>query len=137
MENVCFTGHRNIFRSRVPRLKAKIIKILALLISQGITALYSCGARGFDLLVAEAAVELKEKGLPIKLIMILPHKVAKKRLPAVVSHADETVFLSERDRNKYIVQHSDICVVYMTHGGSNTKQIIRLAREYGLPVIDF
>jgi uncharacterized phage-like protein YoqJ len=136
----------------IPKVEAAIETTIISLVKRGVTTFYNGGSYGFDLLSAEKVIVLKtQRNLPIKLIMVLPckgHDVKwsddnKARLLNVLNNADETICLSERyydgcmkARNNYLIEHSDICVAYMTYGRSGSSQTVRLAREKGLEVIN-
>ena len=150
--HACFTGHRYISASQLPGIKTALEETVASLVSQGFTTYYNGGAAGYDMLAAEIAIALKNQSdLPIKLIMALPCKEHdakwndsdKARLQSVLNSADEVLYLSEQYydgcmavRNKYLVEHSGVCVAYMTRRRSGAGQTVRLAREHGLTVIN-
>ncbi|MDR0272406.1 MAG: DUF1273 domain-containing protein [Clostridiales bacterium] len=152
MQKICFTGHRSISEDRIRDIKDEITRILISLADEDITTtLYNGGAKGFDLLAAETAIALKMRGLPIKLIMVLPSKdYTKNWSPAERAHlhnvlieANETIYLTEKYydgcmkvRNQYLVKCSNVCIAYMINKRSGTGQTVRFARERGLTIIN-
>jgi uncharacterized phage-like protein YoqJ len=148
----CFTGHRHIQNNLINGVKVSLEETVISLANQGITTFFNGGAMGFDMLAAEKIINLKKSnGLAIKLIMVLPCKghdakwndVNKARMLDILDNADEIICLSERyydgcmeARNRYLTEHSGVCVAYMKHGRSGTSQTVRMAREYGLTVIN-
>jgi len=118
---------------------------------RGVVYYGSGGCRGFDLIAAAAVLRAREKNSAIKLIMVLPFRDQDARwcsddrleFRRVIAAADKVVCLSERfyqgcykARNIHLIEHSGICVAYMTHGHSGTSQTVRLAREQGMTVIN-
>ena len=150
--SACFTGHRVISANKMHDVKAALDETIVSLVNQGVTAFFNGGAMGFDLLAAERVIAFKMlSGLPIKLILILPceghsekwGKENKSRLLAVMQNAEELICLSERyydgcmeARNRQLVEHSDVCVAYLTRECSGTSQTVRLARERGMRVVN-
>lgn len=69
---LCFTGHRNI-APYTPEMVFKWTKaIVTLLVSKGFKYFGTGGALGFDTLVAQAVLSLKETHPEVKLILALP-----------------------------------------------------------------
>lgn len=148
---VCFTGHRTIASAELPLLIRRLDETISELIKQGSAKFYSGGAIGFDILAAYAVLKQREQNPLIKLILVLPCKnqdekwsVADKQMyQQLLNTADEVICLSERyysgcmeARNRYLVEHSGVCVAYMKHSRSGTSQTVRLATENGLTVIN-
>lgn len=61
----------------------------------------------------------------------------------LLSEADEVICVSEKydplcmkQRNQYMIEHSDYCICALLHEKSGTSQTIRLARKKGLHVLN-
>ena len=147
-----FTGHRRIDRRDLPLLTQRLEETIAGLIQQGVIYFGSGGAYGFDHLASFAVLKARELNPAVKLIMVLPcfdqdkrwTEADKQAFKQLLSNADKTKYVSERPyfdgcmelRNRFLVQHSGVCVAYMKHGRSGTGQTVRLAREQRLTVIN-
>ena len=151
-KTACFTGHRNIANTELPRLKERLDETIENLIGQGITRFLSGGATGFDTLAANAVLTARNQNQAVKLCMALPCSNQDERWkPAdrqtykhLLETADEVFFVSEQpyfqgcmeQRNLYLIENSGVCVAYMKHGRSGTSQTVRFARERGLEIIN-
>ncbi|MDR0273244.1 MAG: DUF1273 domain-containing protein [Clostridiales bacterium] len=152
MLKICTAGNRNITEEKTADIKASLEeKLISLIDENGTTFMYNGGARGFDLLAAEIAINLKDRGLPIILFLIFPFKEnyavnwtphEKERLDNALRFADAKIWMTEkyydgclRKRDKYLVKNSDICIACMTCGLSGAGQTTRLARERGLTIV--
>ena len=67
----------------------------------------------------------------------------KARLRDILKNTDEVIYLSNEYydgcmavRNKYLADHSGICVAYMKKKRSGANQTVRMATERGLTVIN-
>jgi len=137
MKNItcCFTGHRNILEKEFleiqKRLKIEIIK----LIEQGVCYFGSGGAMGFDIMAAQAVIELKSIYKHIKLILVLPckeHTINWKqkdnnKFDYIFKKADKIVYISEHyykgcmhKRNRHLVENSGFCICYLTKTSGGT-----------------
>ena len=152
-ESSCsFTGHR-----RIPQddffetCKSGCKKFIKQLIKQGITTFYCGGALGFDTLAAQAVLKTRRFQPQVKLILALPcrdqaeqwREADRLLYESIKRRADEVVYLSERytrgcmfERNRYMVDHSDVCICYCTNGQGGTAYTVKYARRRGIPVIN-
>ena len=136
----CFTGHRQIPEDQSLRictiLKQAIREITAI---DGITTFYVGGALGFDTLAAMMVLEARKSFPHIRLVIVLPYANQADRW----GDADEVICLSERYyngcmfvRNRYLVDHSSICVSYQTKQNGGTAYTVKYAILKGLRVIN-
>ena len=151
MQTCCFTGHRiiKITPELTQRLRDSIIEV----IKQGVTAFYDGGACGFDMLAAEAVIELKAEYSDITLHLLLPcppeeqvkgwNKAQIVRYEKLVNAADSVTVLSEhynpdcmKQRNKRLVELADCCICYCRDLRSGTGQTVRMARDKGIAIIN-
>ena len=136
-KSACFTGHRDIDPSRVPAIREKLREIIISCIEDGYTDFYNGGARGFDLMCAEEVMKLKGEYPDIRLHIIIPCSNQTRgwseedvlRYENITFLADEVKCLSPfyfngcmQIRNRWMVEHSDEVVCYVTHpcGGAHT-----------------
>ena len=107
-------------------------------------------AVGFDMLAAEAVLELKEQLHDISLSAVVPYRnqserfapSARKKYNAILEKADDVTVLSEdyytrcfHERNDYMVQHSSLLIAYFdgtSKGG--TLYTCNKATSKGMPV---
>ena len=151
-QSCCFTGHRfvpkNQKMSLVLKLKRNIKELYAV---EGITTFYTGGALGWDTLAAMAVIELRHELPDLRLVMVIPCRDQADRWNAtdrelyerLKASADEVVCLAEHyydgcmfERNRYLVEHSSICVSYQTKQSGGTAYTVRYAREKGLKIIN-
>ena len=71
----CFTGHRNIRKEDENTIRAKIREQVLIQLEIGISTFMVGGAMGFDMLAAEALLDLREKeGKALRLVSVLPYQ---------------------------------------------------------------
>ncbi|MCL2507923.1 MAG: DUF1273 domain-containing protein [Oscillospiraceae bacterium] len=160
MLSCCFTGHRaekisfstdenaDEFRS----MRRDIFLVLENLHKKGVSMFYTGMSSGADIWFAEAVSELKKEYFYIKLAAVVPFRGQdsrysdedKRRYREILAMCDETVCLSDHyfkgcyaERNKYMVDHSDVLVALYdpTQRQSGTGQTVRLARARGMEIV--
>lgn len=147
----CFTGHRLILPEHKQKLFSELVATIEHLYENGYRIFWSGGAVGFDLIGAEAVIELRKKYSDMKLFMALPcknqHKswsrVEKCRYEKILNAADKTIFLCETYctgcmhlRNKYLVDNSQVCIAYYNYTSGGTAHTVGYAREKELELIN-
>ena len=151
IETVCFTGHRNIPRQEAVYLPSKLKSLLESLIERGAHRFRTGGAIGFDTVAALCVLELQEKYPHIKLDLVLPcrdqtrnwSEADKSVYNYVLSRANAVEYVTDRyvtwcmhERNRRLVNGSQVCVAYLTHSGGGTAYTFAFALEQGLEVIN-
>lgn len=147
----CFTGHRKIPVNETEKIKDRLAHVITSLYAKGICNFGAGGALGFDTLAAQAVLKLRDKHPAIKLILVLPCYMQTRRwqpdaiktYEQIKQAADQVVYTSQeytRDcmykRNRYLVDHSSICVCYMTSGKGGTAYTVKYANQHHLPIIN-
>lgn len=150
----CFTGHRKLTLSEMDFCKKQISQIVTDLVKKGCQTFYTGGALGFDTLAAECLFDLREKGLPIRILIAVPCKdqdgkwseEEKEQYQKMLSRADEVILVSDAPyssdcmmkRNHYLVDHADVVLSFYnpTHKRSGTGATVRYAIKTGKPLID-
>ena len=151
----CFTGHRP---KALPDEKSGGMALLKLLLARtvqeaaaaGVTTFLCGGAEGFDTLAAEAVIAVRTDYPGLRLVLALPSRnflagrSFRERLRAenILHEADEAVYASEADnsavamktRNRYLVDHADCCVCYLTKTRGGTLYTANYALTAGIPV---
>ncbi|MBQ8249137.1 MAG: DUF1273 family protein [Clostridia bacterium] len=148
---VCFTGHRQIPSGEYETLAARLREVVARLIERGFCYFGVGGALGFDTLAAETVLDFKEKYPYIKLILVLPCRDQtrywsdhdKERYEHICSRADKVTCFYDKyrrgcmhERNRHLVDHSSVCVCYLTHYGGGTDYTVSYAEKLGVEIIN-
>lgn len=155
---LCFTGHRpealpergNEQKPGMRALKSALDAAILRALDEGFTTFLAGGARGFDLLAAEAVLRQMAKGANARLFLALPGRdqaegwsaAETARYGAVLAAAGENVWFaadvcgpdSMRRRNRFLVDHAGKCVAYLTRMRGGTLYTVRYALENGVPV---
>lgn len=139
----CFTGHRSIPTEEREELAQRLEKTILQLYQSGIHYFGAGGALGFDTLAARAVLRLREEYSDVKLILVLPCLSQTKgwrpedatEYEQIKYQADEVIYTSQEytrgcmhKRNRYLVDHSGICVCYLTKDSGGTAYTVRYAR---------
>ncbi len=147
----CFTGHREIAPIHEESLPLLLEETVGELLEEGVRRFVTGGALGFDTLAAETVLHLKESFPDLLLTVIAPHRNQSRswcredrlRYESIRERADEFLVLYERyvsgcmrRRNHAMVDRSGICVAYLLHAPSGTRQTVDYALQSGLRVID-
>lgn len=148
----CFTGHRELPTGwRRWKLTAELEKAIIAQIDKGIKYFGAGGALGFDALASRTVLKLKKKYPDIKLILVLPCVNQTRRWPAeaveeyerIKAQADKVVYTSQEytqgcmhKRNRHIVDHSSVCICYLTKEDGGTAYTVDYARKKGLEVVN-
>ncbi len=154
---VCFTGHRPRIlpwgydenKEGCIKFKNDLYIILRNVIIYGVTTFFVGMAEGFDMIACESILKLKKEFSSIRLIAVVPcinqekfwSESQKKRYIQLLSKCDEKVVISQtytkscmNDRNKYMVEHSSICVACFNGNAGGTRNTILYAKEKGLKI---
>lgn len=150
-QTVCFTGHREIPVLRLLAVKRKLRKTVEELINQGYCFFGTGGALGFDTLAAQTVLDLRKTHFQVKLILVLPYKSQAARwtdgdkevYESIKEQADKVVYTSEEytkgcmfKRNRYLVDHSSVCVCYLDKGTGGTAYTVKYAISNGLKTLN-
>ena len=148
---VCFSGHRNIDRSVLPRLREELESTVRQLISGGADVFICGGALGFDLLAEQLILALQGEFPHIRLVLALPcprhyarwGAAEQAEFKKMVDAANVTVYVSSEytrtcmfDRNKYMVDRADVLVCYLTEFKGGTVQTANYAKKAGKKIVN-
>lgn len=129
------------------KFKEDLFMILQNAILSGVDTFLTGMAEGFDMIGAETILKLKKQFPNIKLIAIVPclgqekfwKESQQKRYTEILSKCDDRVVLHKsytdycmNERNKYMVDHSSICIALFDGKPSGTGNTVRYAKEKGL-----
>ena len=147
----CFTGHRALPPEERGAIAYQLEQTVIMLIQAGIRFFGAGGARGFDTLAAQTILKLRRKYPHIKLILVLPclsqtqgwRDEDIKVYESIKTAADKVTYTSEKytqgcmhKRNRHLVDHSSICVCYLTEDRGGTAYTVNYAKKQGLTVIN-
>ncbi len=154
---VCFSGHRpeklpdggNSSSQVIKAIKSILYKEILDSTEHGYRTFVTGLARGVDLWAGEIILELKARGMPLKLVAAFPYRghgdnfrgTDKFILGNIVLKADEKVYVSEeysrvcmKLRNEYMVDRSGKLIAVVSDYRSGTGQTIRYAQKQGIDV---
>lgn len=149
-QTCCFTGHRNLSAAD-PELEARLERAIREQIAQGVIYFGSGGALGFDTLAARTVLRLREEFPAIRLILVLPCKDQTAGWPKksvaeyedILRQCDKQVWLAEKyypgcmqARNRYLVDHSQVCLCYLTRPKGGTRYTVDYCKRRGVEVIN-
>ncbi len=147
----CFTGHRKIPPNESSVVSENLRKTLVQCIENGYCYFGAGGALGFDTLAAKTVLELKKEYPHIKLILVLPCQNQTrgwkptdiKEYESIKLSADKVVYTSEQyfrgcmqKRNRHLVDHSSLCICYLTEPSGGTAYTVEYAKRCQLNVIN-
>lgn len=145
-----FTGHRHIDADRIVLLPGKLDALLDKLISEGYRDFRCGGAQGFDTIAALKVLEKKKLFPDVKLHLFLPCRDqtrgwpenAKRAYTVVLERADSVTYTSEsytpscmHERNRAMVDGSQLCVAYCTSSHGGTAYTLLYARREGVETL--
>lgn len=154
---VCFSGHRpeklpdcgSDFSQTIKAIKSVLYKEIIHSTESGYKTFITGLARGVDLWAGEIILELKARGMPLKLIAVFPYQghgdsfrgMDKFTLGNIVLKADEKIYVSEeytrtcmKQRNEYMVDRSGKLIAVVSDYRSGTGQTIRYAQKQKIDV---
>ncbi|MBD5094714.1 MAG: DUF1273 domain-containing protein [Subdoligranulum sp.] len=145
----CFTGHRELPIKSEEMIWNAVKTRLQPLIAQGVRYFGVGGALGFDMLIAEKLLELRENDPRLKMILVLPFRDYQSRWTsdqraraARVEHrADKIVYCCASPsksaflvRDRHLVEYSAYCIGYCTRAAGGAAYTLRYAKAQGLTV---
>lgn len=153
MENrtCCFTGHRLIPHHQYAHIYKALKNEIINLIERGYCYFGTGGALGFDTLAAQVVLELRRSYSHIKLILVLPcidqtrgwsekdiavYEDIKKRCNKYTYTSEHYYSGCMHKRNRHLVDHSTVCVAYLTNEKGGTAFTVRYANSRGVRVIN-
>ena len=148
----CFTGHREIPADDVDGIREHLKREIEQLYTEnGVAVFYAGGATGFDALASEAVIERRVVHPDICLVIVMPHREQARRWSAeekaqhehIKSSADKVICLAEhyyrgcmQRRNRNMVDHSSVCICYLTQDTGGTAYTVKYARKQGLSILN-
>ena len=150
----CFTGHRPeslYLYDEEDAVYAHIFKAVEDAIFDRYTVFMCGGCRGGDFLFGEAVVELRNIYPEIRLVCVLPFRgqaelwsgEERNRYADLLDSADEVICLNDKyqkgcmhERNRALVDGSDVCVAYLERSVGGSAYTYTYALKNNLEVIN-
>ena len=156
----CFSGHRPDklafgYDESHPDcicMKQGLFDCIAELIDLGFSTFYGGMAQGCDIFCAEAVLIHKTKHPGIRFVAVVPYLGQEKRwdtdyqlrYQSIIEHADEVLVLNQRyrrgcmmQRNRYMVDRSDLLVAVYSGESGGTKRTLQYAVAKSLIILWF
>ena len=147
----CFTGHRSL-PSGAPRedIVRSLDAVIAAAVSRGLVNFWTGGAVGFDTLAACRVIAASKKVPEVKLHLALPCRNQTEKwqrmddlvlYKQIMSAADSVEYMGDfytagcmHERNRFMVDHSSLCIAYCTKRSGGTFYTVEYARANGIAV---
>ncbi len=151
IQTVCFTGHRDIPAEAAVQLPRLLEGVIEDLYRRGARVFRAGGAMGFDTVAALKVLDMKIRYPQIRLELILPCRNQTERWDEqsvrtyqyILQQADQHRFLFDAyidgcmlERDRKLVQGSDVCVAYCAHNRGGTAYTCAQALKAGLELIN-
>ncbi len=149
-KSCCFTGHRQIPKEYLERIKEQTKTEIKKLIEQGATNFLNGGAVGYDLLVGQIIIELKQSYPQINLTLVLPCKdqckfwseTDKQAYKQLLLSANRIIYTSEQyhngcmhTRNRYMVDNCNFVIAYCTKQSGGSYYTMDYAKNQNVSVL--
>ena len=146
-----FTCHRDLSQEEKLSLAEVLVQTVEALYREGITTFYCGGALGFDTVAALTVLTMKTQYPALRLVLAIPcpeqsarwSESDRARYQSILARADEKVILCEHYtrfcmmlRNRYMVDHAEVLVAYMTRESGGTASTVKYAKKKGLRLIN-
>ena len=151
LHRCCFTGHRPEKLTRSEEyIKNELRKEILSAIDFGCTTFISGMARGTDIWAAEIIIDLRNSGMPIKLICASPFEgfehswedTWKLRYKDVLAKADLVRYICKhysrscfQIRNQWMVDHATRVIAVYNGSAGGTRNTIRYANAENIDVV--
>ena len=151
VKTICFTGHRNIPHAAASLLPQLLERVISELCERGAVTFRAGGAMGFDTVAALKVLDMKETYPQIRLELVLPcrnqterwDEISRQTYQYILRKADDHRFLFDSyfdgcmlERDRKLVEGSDVCVAYCTHSHGGTAYTVTRAMRAGLEIIN-
>lgn len=149
---IAFTGHRSIDVDKIESVKSDLANLLYTQYHKGYHTFIVGGAKGFDMLSAEAVLNLKEIYTEIQLFIAVPYaghhfyfaEEDKQRYISIAECATSNIILSSRyyercflNRNDYMLENCSMLIAYYGQFfQSGTGYTVRRAETNNISIIN-
>ncbi len=145
MKRACVTGHR-----AMSAFPAGLSETLRSVVLDGYTEFLVGMALGFDQYCYEELLRMKGEFPQLRIVACIPcgdqaarfTRAQKARYDRLCAAADERIVLYPsyvegcmQERNRYMVDHSDLVVAYLRYAGGGTYYTVKYAVERGKEIL--
>lgn len=145
MKRACVTGHR-----AMSAFPAGLSETLRSVVLDGYTEFLVGMALGFDQYCYEELLRMKGEFPQLRIVACIPcgdqaarfTRAQKARYDRLCAAADERIVLYPsyvegcmQERNRYMVDHSDLVVAYLRYAGGGTYYTVKYAIERGKEIL--
>lgn len=149
MQICSFTGHRRIMPQHRDKLPELLLRAINYAYENGCRTFIAGGAIGFDTLVAREVIRFRISHPDVTLKLALPcvnqeanwTEEQKSAYAYTLAAADEIIYISDeytdtcmKERNRYLAEHADLLIAYVSRAASGAGQTVRMAKERGVRV---
>ena len=151
MQTCCFTGHRELPPEEQAEIASRLECVISAQYQKGIRYYGAGGALGFDALAARTVIRLRDSYPDMKLILVLPCLTQTRgwrpedvaEYERIKAQADKVVYMAQQytpgcmhKRNRHLVDHSGVCVCYLTKESGGTAYTVNYAKRHGVEIIN-
>ena len=151
VKTCCFTGHRMIPSGENEIIRNLLETAVEKAIQDGYRFFGAGGALGFDTLAEQTVLTLRRQYPHIRLILVLPcihqangwKQADIDEYECIKSLADKVVYTSREyhtgcmhKRNRYLVDHSNLCICYLKRLTGGTAYTVKYAESKNLKTIN-
>ena len=151
MQTCCFTGHRELPPEEQAEIASRLECVISAQYQKGIRYYGAGGALGFDALAARTVIRLRESYPDMTLILVLPCLTQTRgwrpedvaEYERIKAQADKVVYMAQQytpgcmhKRNRHLVDHSGVCVCYLTKESGGTAYTVNYAKRHGVEIIN-
>lgn len=151
LHRCCFTGHRP-EKLAAPewQIKRELEREIRQAIADGLDVFITGMARGVDIWAAEIVLNLRDSGMPIRLMCASPfdgferswNEEWQQRYRQIMASADHTLFICKgysrscfQIRNEWMVNHSARVIAVFNGEKGGTKNTIEYSKLSKVPII--
>jgi uncharacterized phage-like protein YoqJ len=150
-KTACFTGHRHLLQHKADTLSQLIDHAVTEAYEHGYRQFLCGGALGFDTLAATRILSFRKKHPDIRLVLVIPcenqdfhwNKKDQTLYRKIREQADDVIILSPiyyqgcmQTRNRYMVDHSSLCICYLYSLRGGTAYTVRYAAFRNIEIVN-
>lgn len=151
IRTVCFTGHRDMARGDALRLPMYLEEVILEMMARGATVFRAGGAMGFDTMAALKVLDLQAKYPELELELILPcrdqtngwDETAIRTYEYILKRSTRHSFLFDTyvqgcllERDRHLVDGSDVCVAFCTRSRGGTAYTCAYALKQRVELVN-
>ena len=151
IKTACFTGHRHLLQHKMDELSQLIDQAVVEAYKHGYRQFLCGGALGFDTLAASRILIFRNKYPDMRLVLVIPcenqdlhwNKEDQILYRKIRGQADDVIVLSPeyyqgcmQTRNRYMIDHSSLCICYLFSLRGGTAYTVRYAVFRNIEIVN-